>query len=71
MTDMKCPKCGGDMRVGHIWDTATPAWRLPAVWLPGVPKKRFDFWTNLDKKIGTPITAYRCYNCGYLELYAR
>ncbi len=69
-----CPKCEGEMKVGHIWDTIRPGWYFPAFWIPGwgrIRKKDQLFPRLLHEDEGKPITAYRCEKCGYLELYAR
>ncbi len=57
MTDSEvkqCPKCGGEMDIGYLWDA--PYWRC------GKSLLRLGF--------GTRVFAYRCKNCGYIELYA-
>jgi hypothetical protein len=40
-------------------------------WLEGEPEK--SFWTRTKASLyggGVPIGAFRCGNCGFLELYA-
>ena len=55
MTDVrKCPKCSGEMEIGHLRDA--PYWRR------GTRMLKFGF--------GPRVFAYKCKNCGYIELYA-
>ena len=39
-------------------------------WHEGTPKKSFWRRTKVSFKDGIPIGAFRCPNCGFLELYA-
>jgi len=50
----KCPKCGGEMEMGYLRDA--PYWRRGK--------------NLLQLGFGPRVFAYRCKNCGYIELYA-
>ena len=52
----KCPKCKGDMVLGHIG--------LQGLWIQGL-SRLFGFGTDKRK-----IQTYRCIRCGFLESYA-
>jgi len=49
----KCPKCGGEMEAGYLRDA--PYWRRGK--------------SLLQLGFGPRVFAYRCKNCGYIELY--
>ena len=68
-TTLKCPKCNGEMVQGFVPDYSHGA-VLVGRWLEGQPRK--SFWTNTKApyKEGTPIGAFRCQKCGFLELYS-
>jgi len=54
MSDVKkCPKCGGEMEIGHL--SSAYYWRHGK-----------SMWTT---EIGERVFAYKCKNCGYIELY--
>ena len=67
MGQRKCAKCGGSMEQGFIPDVGEPV-RF-AHWHDGPPKKSFWFGIRINSQ-GLPIAAFRCSECGYLELYA-
>ena len=52
-----CPKCKGNMEAGY---------------LAGVKYTSFFAYSDLKKRIGksVAVTAYKCQNCGYCEIYA-
>jgi hypothetical protein len=66
----KCPKCQGEMVQGFVPDyshSAVIVWR----WHRGQPKK--SFWTRTKVpplNEGSPIGAFRCEKCGFLEFYS-
>ena len=61
-----CPKCGGIMQMGTI-----PDWGYGCIrnqfWVEG--QMEFGFFGGL-KNPQFPIQAFRCEQCGYLELFA-
>jgi predicted nucleic-acid-binding Zn-ribbon protein len=65
---MTCPKCKGQMESGYVRDYwgETGNSMSPANWSPAGSKPHF-----LSYGKQTKITADRCTNCGYLELYAK
>ncbi|MCH7638362.1 MAG: hypothetical protein IH855_02710 [Bacteroidetes bacterium] len=73
MTDIwykTCLRCGGEMEEGFALDE-TYGEKKQGQWIQGEPKK--SIWTGLKlsgrKKL--PIAAYRCMECGFLDLFAR
>jgi len=57
------------MAEGFIVDYAHGA-VFPAHWHPGAPQKSFLYKTKVDRDELYATTAYRCSECGFLELYA-
>jgi len=49
----KCPKCSAEMEVGYLRDAP--------YWINGTSLWHIGF--------GPRVYAYRCRNCGYVELY--
>jgi hypothetical protein len=67
-TNQQCPKCDGAMMQGFLLDN-THGGRLISHWAAGPPLS--SFWGGLKKpELSLPVGAYRCSDCGYLELYA-
>lgn len=74
---MKCSDCRGDMELGFIPD-ATYGMVHQAAWHSGDPKAKKGLFEKLatgggvkfDTRYMTPITAYRCSQCGLIKLYA-
>ncbi len=51
----KCPKCSGDIELGYLRDA--PWWRKgTSLWQAG---------------FGPRVFAYKCQNCGYIELWEK
>lgn len=66
---LKCPKCQGSMENGYVPDNQGYDSNVVILqWAQGVPRK---FLGNVKPGVQRPITAYRCTNCGYVEMYAR
>ena len=66
-TNSQCPKCNGAMLQGYMLDISHGA--FVAHWAAGSPRN--SFWGGLKKpEMTLPVGAYRCSDCGYLELYA-
>src|ERR1700741_1118417 len=63
---MTCPKCKGPMTAGFIRDYFDTNSFEHAMWLPEGKNHRVFSWGKYAK-----VTANRCDNCGYLELYAK
>jgi hypothetical protein len=66
---MQCPKCQGGMVQGFVVDYSMRA-ALAASWHSGHPRKKLVGHTKAPRADGLPIGAYRCDQCGFLELYA-
>jgi hypothetical protein len=57
------------MHIGFVLDHAHGA-QTVGTWGAGQPQK--SFWTGIKSPSQQiPLSAYRCSNCGYVELYAR
>jgi hypothetical protein len=67
---LTCPKCQGDMAQGFIPDHVLGETRV-GKWIEGMPRKSFWQGTKGSQEESIPIGAFRCSQCGYLELYAR
>jgi predicted nucleic-acid-binding Zn-ribbon protein len=68
---LKCPKCQGTLESGYIKEEASgdSGIPFPADWIKGYLKKGFIVGTVVTER--RHMDAYRCTNCGYVELYAR
>ena len=62
-----CVKCGGLMEMGFMLDKRRHA-RQVALWYEGVPTANL---LDISERRKIVILAYRCTNCGYLELWAQ
>lgn len=69
MSEVRCPKCKGEMVQGFIPDHTYGA-HLVGSWHEGQPKKSFWVRTKAPIAGGIPIGAFRCAGCGYLEFYS-
>ena len=68
---MLCPKCDGEMELGHINDFAHAA-ILTSTWTSGIPQKSWLTGTKAPKPADQiPVGTFRCHSCGFLESYAR
>ena len=63
---MTCPKCKGQMESGYVRDYYSENSMTPAQWSPVGEKQHF-----FSQGKRTTMTATRCSNCGYVELYAK
>ena len=74
MTERTCPKCGGRMEAGHLYDsTGEPIGR--SSWSAKRPKRNVLTYLGLatsgpKEKDRRSVVTYRCDGCGYLESYA-
>lgn len=69
ITEPTCPKCRTIMHTGFILDHGHGV-QTVSTWAAGPPQK--SFWTGIKSPSEMiPLSAYRCGNCGYVELYAR
>lgn len=72
MTDsvLTCPKCDCGMVRGFIPEVIVGETQV-TTWSEGAPE--WAFWGGAKGSGANPIPigAYRCSECGYLELYAR
>ena len=67
---LRCPKCQKTMEEGHVPDIGYGA-ATQSVWSPGPAEPtRFFGGIRLKKKEQIALSAYRCPDCGYVELYA-
>jgi predicted nucleic-acid-binding Zn-ribbon protein len=71
----KCPKCQSDMEAGYVLDVRPIGTSgggydpEPADWVQGPVKT--GWFAGLKVKARHRITANRCSNCSYVELYAK
>jgi hypothetical protein len=67
----RCPKCDKPMDPGHVPDVAH-CQVLRSCWAPREPEvRRYLGGIKYRAKELIPLSAYRCPDCGYVELYAR
>jgi predicted nucleic-acid-binding Zn-ribbon protein len=65
-----CPKCKNKMIQGFVPNNFHNNLQIPT-WCEGIPKKSFLGGVDAQSDVNIPIGAFRCQNCGYLELYAK
>lgn len=68
---MRCPKCGGELRQGFIFDHHGGGKRLVDTWVEGAPEKAYWRITKATADQCIPVGVFRCTKCGFLESYAR
>ena len=74
MRELACPKCGGAMEPGYVYDDGgSPA--DSSSWSKQRPKRNLLTYLGLTtegpkERDRRPIVTYRCSQCGYLESYA-
>jgi hypothetical protein len=67
---LNCPKCQSPMEDGFLLDQqGYDAQYTNSLWVQGPVKKKFV--GGIETKVRRPILAFRCTNCGFLELYAK
>jgi ribosomal protein L40E len=67
---VSCLRCNGRMEKGALLNRDSNGGKSLGQWVEGVPKR--SIWTGLKLR-GLkllPVTAFRCRNCGHIELYA-
>jgi predicted nucleic-acid-binding Zn-ribbon protein len=68
--ELLCPKCKNLMQDGFVLDQQGPnADYAYSQWVEGPVKKKFI--GGIETKVRRAIVAFRCTNCGFLELYAK
>jgi predicted nucleic-acid-binding Zn-ribbon protein len=65
-----CPKCKNKMIHGFVPTYFHNNLEITN-WCEGIPKKSFLGGVDSQSDVNIPIGAFRCKNCGYLELYAK
>ena len=65
----RCSTCDQFMERGHIPDV-THGTVLPQSWASGEPRKALLGGIKYDRKELMPIAAYRCPQCGRVDLYS-
>jgi hypothetical protein len=73
--EVKCHRCSAAMELGFVPDSADAGYLVEAAWVEGRPEpaKFLGMKTgslNIKERQTYPITAYRCPDCGCLELFA-
>jgi hypothetical protein len=67
---LKCPKCQNEMESGFLPDNqGYNSIVVVGDWALGPPRKQFG--GNIVSDVHRPITAFRCKNCGFIEMYAK
>ena len=66
---ISCLRCQSDMDTGYVLDQGHHSREQVANWVGGPPDLR---WHGLSTKghVKVPLVAYRCRECGYVELRA-
>ena len=67
--NLKCHKCGAGMVEGFLHDEAN-AGKPSSRWVAGKPELGFLGNVKVSGKEQHPIQAFRCQQCGCLELFA-
>ena len=67
---VSCPRCHGRMEKGSLLNRDSNGGRSLGQWVEGRPER--SIWTGLKLRglRALPVTAFRCRNCGLLEIYA-
>lgn len=68
--NLQCPKCGGEMILGFIFDRADGGARRVINWVEGAAESTFWTVTKVPKDKCIPVGTFSCSDCGYLESYA-
>jgi len=68
-SEMKCPKCSGDMSDGFIIDYGDYNAKRQQIWVEGPPEE--SFWSGIKTahKKAFNVQAFRCADCKFLEFY--
>ena len=66
-----CAKCSGVMEEGFIPDFGHYEYVRLLKWIEGKPEKSFWKGMKVDEELGATLSAYRCRECGYIELYGK
>lgn len=67
---LKCQKCQHEMEAGFLPDNRGGKYIvIVGLWALGPPRTQFG--GNIVSDVYRPVTAYRCKNCGFLEMYAK
>lgn len=67
--ETRCAVCGGLMKEGFFLDF-TKNTQTPSRWVEGKPDDTVMGFTAFSDRPNYHTTAYRCENCGHLELFA-
>ena len=67
--NIRCAKCDAEMEVGFFPDL-TFAGAVVGIWAEGAPEVGGFGGAKLDTR-KRKVEAYRCTQCGFIELYAR
>lgn len=66
-----CPKCFDLMQTGVVGGTSEiQRWHSQKDEKIPDDKRMWKKYSFKDERAGQPITAYKCQNCGYVELFA-
>jgi predicted nucleic-acid-binding Zn-ribbon protein len=65
-----CPKCKSKMIQGFVPNYFHNNMKITN-WCEGIPNKSILGGVDSKSDVNIPIGAFRCQNCGYIELYAK
>ena len=65
-----CSKCEGELEGGFMLDKSAGG-KLVGLWARGTARKSEWTGTRVKEEDLVPVGAYRCTQCGFLELFAR
>lgn len=65
-----CAVCGGAREEGFLWDIFEGGAK-PGRWIEGKPERSFWRGTNTGDRRSFRVQAFRCVECGRVELFAR
>ena len=69
--ELRCPKCDGEMELGHVRDRMNWRTSRPAEWIAGAPEVNWAGSLKVTEKRRYVLASARCVDCGYVELYAK
>jgi hypothetical protein len=68
MSQRTCIRCDVPTERGYVPEHSDGNYLHLASWVRGEPVR--SFWSGLKREPGTPLIAYRCPECGGVELVA-
>ncbi len=66
--DLQCTICKGGLTEGYLLDR-TKGGYFVTPWIAGKPEKHWFYNLDVEDKELEPVIAYKCVECGHLELF--